>query len=312
MTPPEVTPPLPVYSMLCSSDVERALLCFDTLYRRCRDRFRLTILDDGSITPAERERLLGRFPEMTILSPRERDDLVVPRLRGKPNCLRYRKEHVFSLKLLDGPVLNPGAFALCDGDIYFARDFRGLDRREAAGEDLVFMRDWCSAYSVSFTRRVWGPHRLRLPERFNAGILYVGPRTYDLDFIEWFLGQDAYRGVGDSNATFLVEQTTWAAMGGRVRAFHFDPAQVVFPTKERAFSPRLVAMHFTRNLRRLLDDPEFRAAVEAMPKDPPEGAAWIDARPAVVDGAVRGVARRIYRKLVSGPEVPPWASLVLD
>ena len=117
--------PLPIYSLLCRADVDRALLCFDTLYRHCRDRFQLMVLDDGSLAASDCDRLLEKFRAMKILSTEEREDLVTPRLRGRPNCLRYRKEHIFSLKLLDGPLLDTGAFALCDGDIYFLRDFGG-------------------------------------------------------------------------------------------------------------------------------------------------------------------------------------------
>ena len=59
-------------------------------------------------------------------------------------------------------------------------------------------------------------------------------------------------------------------MGGAGRAspvLYFDPEQVAFATKERAFSDRLVALHFARGLRQLLDDPLFRAAIENLPKD---------------------------------------------
>jgi hypothetical protein len=302
-------PPLPIYSLLCSADIDRALLCFDTLYRRCRDRFHLTVLDDGSLTASDRDRLLERFEEMKILSEEEREDLVAPRLRGKPNCLRYRKEHVFALKLLDGPLLGTGAFALCDGDIYFVRAFDGLDRRAFVNDDLAFMRDWCSGYSITFSKRVLGRQPLRLPERLNAGLLYVGSRTYDLDFIEWFLSEPAFRGAATGHEMFLIEQTAWAALAGRVRSSHFDPEQVAFATKERAFSGRLVALHFTRELRELLDDSSFRMAVEQLPKVQGEDVARLELRPAIFDGVVKGTIKRLYRKLVSGPEVPPWASL---
>lgn len=301
-------PPLPIYSLLCSSDVERAILCFDTLYRRCRDRFQLTVLDDGSLTASDRDRLLERFREMKLLSEAEREDLVVPLLRGRPNCLRYRKEHIFALKLLDGPLLGAGAFALCDGDIYFVRDFDGIDRRIFASTDIAFMYDWCDGYTISFSKRVFG-QRLRLPERCNAGILYVGPGTYDLDFIEWFLGEGAFRSAGAENGIFLLEQTAWAALAGRVRSSYFDPEQVAFATKEQAFSNRLVALHFARGLRQLLDDPSFRAAMEELPKAHGGEVARLESRPAIFDGAVKGTVKRLYRKFVSGPEVPPWATL---
>ena len=284
-------PPLPTYSLLCGADVDRALLCFDTLYRRCRDRFRLTVLDDGSLTAADRDRLLEAFGEMRILTKEEREDLVAPRLRGKPNCLRYRKEHVFSLKLLDGPLLDAGAFALCDSDIYFVRDFDGLDRRASATDDLAFMQDWCNGYAITFSQRVLARRPLRLPERLNAGILYVGPRTYDLDFIEWFLGDVAFRGAATKHEIFLMEQTAWAALAGRVRSFYFDPEQVAFATKERVFSGRLVALHFARGLRKLLDDSSFRAAAEEQSKIHGESAARLELRPAVFDGVVKGTVK---------------------
>jgi hypothetical protein len=302
-------PPLPIYSLLCSADVDRALLCFGTLYRRCRDRFQLTVLDDGSLTGSDRERLLGRFGEMKILSQEEREDLVAPRLRRRPNCLRYRNEHIFSLKLIDGPLLGTGAFALCDGDIYFARDFDGIDRRAFPTNDLTYMYDWCSAYTVSFFRRILGRGRLRLPERCNAGILYVGPRTYDLDFIEWFLGAEASREDRTSNDIFLLEQTAWAALAGRVRSFYFDPQQVAFATKERTFSSRIVALHFARDLRQLLDDPSFIKGVEELPKAYGGEVARLESQPAIFDGVMKGTLKRLYRKLVTGAEVPPWATM---
>lgn len=302
-------PPLPIYSLLCSADVDRALLCFDTLYRRCRDRFQLTVLDDGSLTASDRDRLLKQFGEMKILSPEEREDLIAPRLRGRPNCLRYRNEHIFSLKLIDGPLLGTGAFALCDGDIYFARDFDGIDRRIICNDEMTFMYDWCSGYTIPFSSRILGRGRLRLPERCNAGILYVGPGTYDLDFIEWFLGEEACRDDRTRNGIFLLEQTAWAALAGRVRSFYFDPEQVAFATKELTFSSRIVALHFTRELRRLLDDSSFRMGVDGLPKVHDGEVARLESRPAIFDSVVKGTLKRLYRKLVVGPELPPWATL---
>jgi hypothetical protein len=301
--------PLPIYSLLCSADIERALLCFDTLYRRCRDQFQLTILDDGSLTPRDQERLIETFGKIKILSKEEREDLVAPQLRTKPNCLRFREEQIFSLKLLDGPLLGTGAFALCDGDIYFVREFAGIDRRAIPSDDLVFMHDWCSAYSLSFPRRFLGRPPLRIPEGLNAGILYVGPETYDLDFIEWFLGEDRFRGAGTSKELFLLEQTAWAALAGRVRSSYFNPEQVAFATKDSAFSFRLVALHFARQLRQLLDDPSFRATLEQLPEARGEEVAQLESQAATFDGLLSGTIKRLYRKLAGERAVAPWATL---
>ena len=205
----ETASPLPIYTLLCHSDVERALLCVGSLHARCKEPFRHTVIDDGSLTQADRERLLGTFEGLTILSRAEQDERVVPLLKGRPNCLKYRTEHAFALKLIDPPLMSGGALALCDGDIYFVRDFRGLDLRAEPEKDLVFMRDWTSAYSVPFRKRAFGKKPLPLVQNLNGGLIYSGPSTFDLDFIEWFLGREDFR-----TEFFLLEQTAWAALGG--------------------------------------------------------------------------------------------------
>jgi hypothetical protein len=295
----DVTSPLPIYTLLCHSDVERAMICFGSLHARCKDPFRHTVIDDGSLTEADRDRLLGRFDGLTILSRREQDDRVVPLLKGRPNCLKYRTEHAFALKLIDPPLMTGGALALCDGDIYFVRDFEGLDLRAEPDKDLVFMRDWTSAYSVPFLKRAFGKDRLPLVQNLNGGLIYSGPSTFDLDFIEWFLGRDDFR-----TSVFLLEQTAWAALGGRKRSFYHDPAQVAFPTKARRFSPRLVALHFIRVLRDLLDDPAYMADVERAEKAEPGRVPKLMARPATIDGPMMGSLTRLRR--IFSPDHPPW------
>ena len=295
----KVNPPLPIYTLLCHPDVERALTCFGSLYARCKDPFRHTVIDDGSLTGADRDRLVGTFEGLTILSRRDLDDRVVPLLKGRPNCLKYRTEHAFALKLIDPPLMTGGAMALCDGDIYFVRDFKGLDLRAEPDKDLVFMRDWTSAYSVPFRKRAFGEGQLPLVQNLNGGLIYSGPSTFDLDFIEWFLGREDFR-----TSVFLLEQTAWAALGGRKRSFYYDPTQVVFPTKARRFSPDLIALHFIRMLRDLLDDPEYMADVERAEKADPGRVAELIARPAAIDGLLRGSLTRL-RRLVS-PDHPPW------
>ena len=116
------------------------------------------------------------------------------------------------------------------------------------------MQDWCSGYSIPFSKRVLGRQRLRLPERFNAGILYVGPRTYDLDFIEWFLGEDAFRCTATGFECFVIEgaalgittnghkletrETRWMAPDMVRRPIAFDITRKAFiPHKEEHRPP---------------------------------------------------------------------------
>ena len=152
MSPPESPTPLPgLLPALprrrgAGDDLLRVAL------RALQGPFRHVVIDDGSLTPADRDRLLGRFGGMTILSRAEQDERTLPLLKNHPNCRKFRTEQYFALKLIDPPLQAGGAFALCDGDILFVRDFRGIDRRSEPGQDLVAMCDWTSAYYVPFRR----------------------------------------------------------------------------------------------------------------------------------------------------------------
>jgi hypothetical protein len=295
-TEPPPTTPLPVFTLLCKSDLARSLVCLPSLFARIRDPIELTVIDDGTLDGDDRARLHEAVPVAKFLSREELDDRTLPSLGNHPRCRQFRREQAFALKLIDTGILSGGAFALCDSDILFLRDFDGFDRR---GEDvgLVAMRDWTSAYAVSYKERWGGLREPRLIDNLNAGILYCGPRTFDLDFVEWFLAREDY----PPSRMFLLEQTAWSALGARVRAFHFDPNQVAFPKKSRRFPADIVALHFIRVLRDLLDDPDYVA--EAVRTAQPT-ATRLQLRRALVDGPVHGAITRLRR--VVRPDYPPW------
>jgi hypothetical protein len=37
--------------------------------------------------------------------------------------------------------------------------------------------------------------------------------------------------------------------------------------------------------------------------------ARLESQPAIFDGVMKGTLKRLYRKLVTGAEVPPWATM---
>jgi hypothetical protein len=283
---------LPIYTLLCSRDVDRALGCLRSLHISCREPFRHSIIDDGSLTARDAERLHEALNPLEILSREEAEDRVGPKLRGKPNCQHYRKNHAFALKLIDSAMLSDGAFAQCDGDVLFLRPFRGFDRRRSGGEDIVFMKDFTTAYSIGYIDRHFGAGRLRLPQSVNAGFMYAGPGAFDLDFIEWFLGRQEYR-----MHAWVMEQTAWAALGGRCRPHYFAPDQVAFPWRRSAYRDDWVALHFVAPIRDRLDDLAFlddlarRAAVHA------STVATLRTEPARFTGPLRDLGDRLYRRL---------------
>lgn len=243
---------LPIYTLLCSRDIDRALGCLGSLHRFCRDPFRHTIIDDGSLTPRDIERLHEAIQPIEILSREETEDRVGPMLRGKPNCQAYRERQCFALKLFDPAILSPGGFVHCDGDILFLRPFEGLDRRRFGGEDIVFMKDRATVYSVGYRDRHFRSDRVKLPQNVNAGFMYAGPGAFDLDFIEWYFGREEFYRYFP-----VIEQTAWAALGGRCRPYYFDPVQVAFPRPIKELRDDCVCLHFVSPVRHHLDNQEY-------------------------------------------------------
>jgi hypothetical protein len=283
---------LPIYTLLCSRHVDKALGCLSSLHRFCRDPFRHTIIDDGSLTPRDIERLHEAIHPLEILSREEADDRIGPQLQNKPNCQAYRKLHSLALKLIDLPLIAPGAFTHCDADILFLRPFQGVDRRRIGGEDIVFMKDIGTAYSISYLDRHFRPHRLRLPQFVNTGLMYVGPGAYDLDFVEWFLGREEFR-----RHVWVIEQTGWAALGGRCRSHFFVPEQIAFPSKNSASRDGCVCLHFISPLRHLLDNRDYIDDLMRRASAYLESLATLQIEPPLYLGPLRDLTSRLLYRL---------------
>ncbi|WP_406696205.1 hypothetical protein V5E97_34975 [Singulisphaera sp. Ch08] len=292
MSEPTNATPLRIYTLLCNRDVDRALGCLSSLHSFCRDPFQQTIIDDGSLMPRDIERLHEAIPALEILSREEVEDQVGPKLQGKVNCQLYRKNHIFALKLIDSAMLSPGAFAQCDGDVLFLRPFQGFDRRPIGGEDVVFMKDSTTAYSISYLNRHFRHGRLRLPQFVNAGFMYADAGVFDLDFIEWFLGREEFR-----RHAWVMEQTAWAALGGRCRTHYFAPEQVAFPRGNMYFRDDSVCLHFISPLRHHLDDREYTNELTRRSSAHYASLAMLRTEPALYAGPLRDLSGRLYRRL---------------
>ena len=244
--------PIPVFSLQCHKYLDVALTCLPTLLQQCQDPIELIIQDDGTLTAEDCDRLCDKLGPIRIISRAEADDLVIPRLAGKPKCLEYRDKHPFSQKLIDAALLAARPFSLCDGDVFFVSKFTNLDRRSEPKEQLVFMRDYANYYALSYMKTRIGPYQAPLVDSLNAGFLYCTERAFDLDFVEWYIGNPAF-----VITNRFAEQTVWAALAGRTAAYYFDTTQVCFPLPEMKLSRDLVALHFISPLRSLLQMPDY-------------------------------------------------------
>src|SRR5436305_14292628 len=177
-------PPRIVSTLLGHAHVGMALLCLGSLLRESVEPLTLQVHDDGTLTPADLERLAAGLGEPAVVGRREADERVEALLGERPAARAFRRENPLGLKLLDAALLAPGGeLAFCDSDVLFLRPFSGLFALpEGAG--ALFMRDPQNAYSVRSWHLLREP-RLRLAARVNSGIIAFRTRLFALDLVEW-------------------------------------------------------------------------------------------------------------------------------
>ena len=243
----EATSTLTIRTLLCHRDVDMALACLGSLLKFSFEPLHLVIHDDGSLTPEDAARLLSELEGSTILFRAEADELMNQRLKHYPNSYKFRFDTVMGLKLLDTAILSQGDIAYCDSDILFFRPFQGMFHLPDMKTSAIFIKDCREAYSV-LPWQLLGSKGLKLPSRVNAGLMFVRKKAYDLDFIEWLLGQAEFR----SDPLHRLEQTSWAALGYRIGCQLWNPQQVALVESRKNITDQLIAGHFVSRYRYLL------------------------------------------------------------
>ena len=244
----EFVTPITVHGLICHRDVNLALTCLGSLLKFSTQSLHLVIHDDGSLTPEDIEKLLARLQHPTIILRREADERMGELLKDHPNCYQYRQNYVYGLKLLDIALLSESDFAYCDSDILFFRPFDRLFQFPNSETSALFMRDYVDAYSMLPWHLV-GVNKPRLVSKLNAGLLFFRKSAYDLDFIDWFLGQEQFR-----HKVNWLEQTCWAALAHRVGCQQWNPEQVVLMRPWSQLTGSLVAGHFVGEVRHRLNE----------------------------------------------------------
>jgi hypothetical protein len=247
-----------IRSLLCHSQVDMALRCFASLRRFHRPDFRLRIHDDGTLTPADRERLLAALPGVNIVSRAEADAAVDPLLERLPACRAYRREQAVSAKLLDVPLMGEGPSVCIDPDVLYLRPFAGFHRLRESCPQPIFMQDLWDTYAMRYWELL-NPFRMRIVQRLNAGVIVIDPGQIDLELLEWFLRRP--RSWHFSH----IEQSYWAALSHRDGGRLLSPEQFNYPPAGAEGLPPLarrpVAWHFIGPLRGGFDAAE-RAVME--------------------------------------------------
>lgn len=278
-----------VRTLIGRQQLETGLKCLPSLIAFSAEPLRLLIHDDGTLSQADYERLTAALPGATLVKRVEADAQIEPLLARYPNCRDYRRRHALGLKLIDMALFETEELAYCDSDILFLKPYSGLFQWPDRGAAAIFMQDIQDAYSLH-PWHLYPFGKLRIPQKINSGLILFRTSVYDLDFIEWLLGQKRLARVFKKRAHW-IEQTCWAALGWRVGCYVWSASQFMIATPGmEGLSDATVGIHFVAAARGKLDD--FPSAGEPDRKT----VAPIDARPTQPSSAYLMLIQHIRKR----------------
>lgn len=251
-------PALPVVrSLLGHGNVAMALRSFGSLRRCHRPAFELCLYDDGTLAGDDREKLAAALAPVRFVARTDLDAMLEDRLERYPACRAYRREQVYSAKILDVPLHSDGPCVFCDSDILFLRPFTGFERVRLAHPQPIFTQDLWTTYSIA-PRDLLKPGQTRLVDRLNSGVMILHTAQVDLDLLEWFLSRP--RPPQFSH----FEQTYWSALIARDGGKLLSPNQFAYPPLSRQDAPgTAVAWHFVGTYRSEFDQRADEAAADS-------------------------------------------------
>ncbi len=292
-----------VQTLVGKASFDLALKCLARMPELCQRPIRFWVHSDGTLDDRDLAELQERLPIERVITAAEAEALVDDRLRGHPNCRRYRDFRHTGRITFDAPLFAEKEMFFADPDVLFNKPFVLHHFWEDREFPFIFMRGEGNAYSVNpwqlaRLRRTSSRYRLGLRNRVNAGVICLSKDYYDLDFIEYLLAQPIYQRAAGA-APFWWNQTNYAFLAARTGCGLLDPRQVVVASIA-GFSASVfmnyTAVHFTGPYRHHLDGCLARMEAQAGPLP----CAEIDVAPSRPYVLVEEMLRSVWRRLRAG------------
>ena len=293
--------PIIVRTMMGARQVELARKCLGSMKSFVRHPLTFAIHDDGSLYPEARARLEETLGSCFFIDRTEACEVIAERLGKHPRCAKFRREHLFGLKLFDIPMLSRQRVIYCDTDILFTRPLLCPGYFLGDGPRFVAMRDMQESYAVRLSRwPVLQRAGIPLASRVCAGMISFDPAVLDLDYIEWLLGIDEETGLFDG-FRFWAEQTIYASLAARAGCGWIEPQQCLIAENALLKRRELPAIiHFAGFYRPLLDPALARLDLKNDPRAP----LTLATRPTPLCTPWRRVVSAVRRRfLIASPPV---------
>lgn len=229
-------------TLLGNNNLDFSIACLSSFVDNSVDEIRLKIFEDGSLTIGDSERLLTAFPTSEIIWRKDREPIILDKLRNYPNCYNYRKSSIYAHKLFDITLLESEDVFFIDSDVFFISKFK---LPEFNGSP-IFMKDKRNAYS--FGAREFLAINDPIYPKFNSGLFFFPQSAFNLSLLDKLLGDPKI--TEHKTRKVWLEQTLWAFCAALTdKLYHFDPDQVVLARKETLITEKTIAIHFVSTFR---------------------------------------------------------------
>lgn len=233
-------------TLLGGGNLDFSIACLSSFVNNSHDEIRLKIFEDGSVTEADAEALLAAFPTSEIIWRKDRESIVLDKLREYPNCYNYRKSSIYAHKLFDITLLDSDDVFFIDSDVFFISKFN-LPKFDGKP---VFMKDKRNAYS--FGAGEFLAIKDVIYPRFNSGLFYFPQEAFNLPLLDKLLGDPNI--TAHKTRKVWLEQTLWAFCAALTdELYYFDPNEVILARKETKTTDETIAIHFVSTHRAQFD-----------------------------------------------------------
>jgi hypothetical protein len=233
-----------IHVLTSSGDWLNLLWALKSFYARSGRHYALCIHDDGTLDAFAQDALKLAFPNARLISRREADARVEPRLAACPRSQALRATNTLALKVFDFPAfLEAERMMILDSDVLFFSEPHALLTALETSPRNTLNRDWRYGYTIDLAA-VSPMLGFELPSLINSGLGLLHRASMRLDWIEEFLGLP-----GILSHPHQIEQTLIALCSAK---FGFDMLPEEYDVHTGPRRPRIPCRHYTGPIRHLM------------------------------------------------------------
>lgn len=194
-----------LHMMVCKRDLKMAICSALSFNLMCNQAFRWVFHDDGSLNDIEEREIVAHLPGVKVLRREEADTFAEKELVDYPEILKYRRQQIMALKIVDVRIWGKGEkFGYVDSDVlFFRRPTFFLDALANKNTKNYFNKDMQNAY-VQSPEQIESFLGIRPFEKGNAGLWVMHREDINLHQIEEWL---KHRGFSKNLYNYTLDQT---------------------------------------------------------------------------------------------------------